>query len=84
LAKKAFFVRALTINEVKSDIASMLTEIEDKREIFIICRNGEPIADLVPHNRKTRRLPHPVMSAVRINYDPTEILSQDEWPEEDQ
>ncbi|MBT3312722.1 MAG: type II toxin-antitoxin system prevent-host-death family antitoxin [Desulfobacteraceae bacterium] len=77
-------MKTLTINELESDISSMLMEIEENREIFVICRNGEPIADLIPHKRKTRRLPHPVMSAVRINYDPTEMLSQDEWPEEDQ
>ncbi|MEA1972785.1 MAG: type II toxin-antitoxin system Phd/YefM family antitoxin [Candidatus Cloacimonadota bacterium] len=76
-------MKTLTINEAESNFSSVLTEIEEKKEIFIICRNGKPVADLIPHSRKTRRLPHPVMSAVRINYDPTEILSQDEWPEDD-
>jgi len=77
-------LKTLSINEAKSGFFSVLNEIEEKGEMFVICRNGKPIANLIPHSRKSRRLPHPVMSAVRINYDPTEILSQDEWPEENE
>ncbi len=77
-------MKTLTVPEIESDISSVLTEIEEKKENFIVCRNGKPVANLIPHRRKTRRLPHPVMSAIRINYDPTEILSQDEWPGENQ
>lgn len=77
-------MRTITINETESNFSAVLNEMEEKGEIFIICRNGRPVADLIPHTRKSRRIPHPVMSAVRINYDPTETLSQDEWPGEDE
>jgi len=77
-------MKTLNITEADSNFFPALAEIEEQGEIFIICRNGEPIADLVPHGRKSRRYPHPIMSAIRINYDPTETLDQDEWPDEDE
>jgi antitoxin (DNA-binding transcriptional repressor) of toxin-antitoxin stability system len=77
-------MRTLTISNPDTILSSALIEIEEKGETFVICRNGKPIADLVPHNRKSRRVPHPVMSDVKINYDPTETLSRDEWPEGDE
>ncbi len=77
-------MKTITINEIDLNISSALNEIEEKGEIFIICRNGKPIANLTPHVRKNRLNPHPVMSAIKIKYDPTETLSPDEWPEEDE
>jgi antitoxin (DNA-binding transcriptional repressor) of toxin-antitoxin stability system len=78
------YMKTLSISEQDASLFSALAEIEERGEIFIICRNGRPIADLIPHTRKSRRVPHPVMSAVKINYDPTETLSPDEWPEGDE
>ncbi len=49
---------------------------------YLICKNGGPVADLVPHQKTDRMSPHPVMSRIGIHYDPTEPLSEDEWPEE--
>ena len=31
---------------------------------------------------RNRLEPHPVMQRIRIDYDPTEPLTADEWPEE--
>lgn len=77
-------MKTLNITEADSNFFPVLAEIEEQGEMFIICRNGKPIADLIPHSRKSRRHPHPIMSAIRINYDPTETLDQDEWPDEDE
>jgi len=41
----------------------------------------EPVADLVPHSKRGRLEPHPVMSQIRLHYDPVEPLAEDEWPE---
>jgi antitoxin (DNA-binding transcriptional repressor) of toxin-antitoxin stability system len=65
------------------DISSILMEIEEKNETFIFYRDGIPVADLIPHQQIKRRVPHPTMSAIKINYDPTEMLAQDEWTEEE-
>ena len=52
-------------------------------ETFLICRNGKPVADLVPHKNKSRLTPHPSLSKFKIKYDPTEPLTAEEWPEEE-
>ena len=76
-------MKAVNIHEAKTTLSALLAEVEKKRERICICRNGIPVADLVPHERPDRIAPHPIMSAVKIKYDPTEPLSQDEWPESD-
>ena len=61
-------------------IFQLLATVEGSSESFVICRNGQPVADLVPHRRASRIKPHPVLSKIKINYDPTEPLSENEWP----
>jgi antitoxin (DNA-binding transcriptional repressor) of toxin-antitoxin stability system len=63
------------------NISALLAEIEATGEKVLICRNGKPIADLLPHRPRGRRTPHPLMRQIRIDYDPTEPLTEDEWPE---
>lgn len=46
----------------------------------MICRNGAPVAELVPHRPRNRIKPHPTLRKIKIKYDPTEVLSEDEWP----
>ena len=36
-------------DDVKIHFSSILIDIERDRETFLICRNGKPIADLLPH-----------------------------------
>ena len=67
-------MKTLSIQDVEADIFSVLLEIEKRGEQFVICRDGVPIADLTPH---------PLISQVKVNYDPTEALTDDEWPEEE-
>ena len=72
----------VNIHEAKSKLSSLLAEVEKKGTEVLICRAGKPIANLVPHRCKDRLKPHPVMSKIGIDYDPTEVLAEDEWPEE--
>ena len=76
-------MKALKIREFDSNLLQALTEIEERGGIFVIYRNEKPVANLIPHIENNRLTPHPVMSAIKINYDPTETLSHDEWPEVD-
>ena len=73
----------LNIHEAKTHLSAVLVRIERDGESAVICRNGKPVADLVPHRRPSRTALHPVMSRIKIHYDPTEPLSDDEWPAED-
>lgn len=76
-------MKRLNIHEAKTRLSSVLAEIAEKGEKYLICRNGKPVADLVPHVKRSRLTPHPILSRIRIKYDPTEPLSSDEWAAEE-
>jgi len=74
-------MQKVNIHEAKTKLSAMLSEIEKSGETFLICRNGHPVAELVPHKRLNRLAYHPVLSKIMIDYDPVEDLSDDEWGE---
>lgn len=76
-------MKILNVHEAKTRLSSVLAEVSEKGETFLICRNGRPVADLVPHVKKSRLIPHPVLGRIRIKYQATEPLSADEWPLEE-
>ena len=45
-------MKSLNVDEAKKKLSSVLTQIETRGEKFLICRNGKPVADLVPHVKK--------------------------------
>lgn len=73
-------MKIVNVHEAKTKLSALLAEIERTGEKVLICRHGKPVADLVPHRKRSRLMPHPVMCQLRITYDPTEPLSEDEWP----
>ena len=42
-------MKTLEEHEVQIHFSSVLTKVEREGEKFLICRNGKPIADLIPH-----------------------------------
>ena len=74
-------MKIVNVHEAKTKLSALLAEIERTGEKVLICRNGKPIADLLPHRKRNRLEPHPLMRQIRINYDPVEPLSEDEWTE---
>ncbi len=74
-------MKTVNIHEAKTHLSALLAAIEKQGEEILICRNGKPVADLVPHRNRDRMRPHPVMKKIRIAYDVTEPLTADEWPE---
>lgn len=76
-------MKTLDVHEAKTRLSAVLADVEEKGETFLICRNGRPVADLLPHVKKTRLKPHPVLRRIRIRYDATEPLTADEWPLEE-
>ncbi len=74
-------MKTVNIHEAKTNFSSLLARLEADSETIVICRNGEPVADLVPHKRVNRTKTHPALSKIKINYDPTEPAGDDEWPE---
>jgi prevent-host-death family protein len=70
----------VNVHEAKTNLSSLLAQVEDKGEPVLICRNGKPVANLVPHRPAKRNLkPHPRLSKIKIKYDPTEPLTAEEW-----
>jgi antitoxin (DNA-binding transcriptional repressor) of toxin-antitoxin stability system len=76
-------MKTLNVHEAKTNLAALLIEVEEKGESFLICRNGNPVADLVPHVKKTRLTPHPALRKIILQYDATEPLTSEEWPPEE-
>jgi antitoxin (DNA-binding transcriptional repressor) of toxin-antitoxin stability system len=67
--------------EAETKISSLLSDIEKNGKSFTICRNGKPVAELIPYRKPSRLAYHPVLTRIQIHYDPTEDLSKDEWGE---
>ena len=74
-------MKTVNVHQAKTNFSRLLATVENSSESFVICRNGEPVADLVPHRKVNRIKPHPTLSKIKIAYDPVEPLSHDEWPE---
>ncbi|MCU0593439.1 MAG: type II toxin-antitoxin system prevent-host-death family antitoxin [Desulfobacterales bacterium] len=74
-------MQTLNVHEAKTKLSAVLMEVERKGETFIICRNGKPVAKIVPHSPPKRMVYHPVLSRIKIRYDPTEELVREEWGE---
>ena len=73
--------KVVNVHEAKTTLSALLAEVEKTGKTVFICRNGVPVADLVPHRRPDRLAPHPIMSDIKVHYDPAEPLTPEEWPE---
>ncbi len=71
----------LNVHEAKTKLSAVLMEIEKTGKTFLICRNGKPVAEMIPYKRPSRLAYHPTLSKIGIAYDPVEGLSEQEWGE---
>ena len=70
-------------HEAKTKLSALLAAVEQRGERVRICRNGKPIAELIPIRSAPDPLqPHRLLSQVIINEDPSLPLTEEEWPEE--
>jgi antitoxin (DNA-binding transcriptional repressor) of toxin-antitoxin stability system len=74
-------MKTLNVHETKTHLSNLLKEIEATGERIVICRNGKPVADLSAHKPASRLEVDPLLSQIKINYDPTEPSSDEDWPE---
>jgi prevent-host-death family protein len=72
-------MKILNIHETKTRLSAILAEIEETGEKYTICRNGKPIADLVPYKKGNRIRPDRFLSRVKVTCDLTKPLTEDEW-----
>ena len=71
----------VNIHEAKTHLSKILHLIEAKGEKVTICRNGRPVAELLPWiKRKTIRKGNINLRNVTISKDAFSPLSNGEWP----
>ena len=75
-------MRKVSVHEAKTHLSALLAQIEETGEEVIICRHRRPVASLMPYKKPSRLDPHPVMKDVGIEYDVTEPMDADEWPDD--
>jgi len=73
-------MKSINVHEAKTQFSGLLAEIEAKGAGFVICRNGTPVADLVPHRKTVSMAADPKLGAITLHYDPTEGASEADWP----
>lgn len=71
-------MKIVNTHEAKTHLSRILEEVESG-EVYIISRNGKPIAELRKRRAPTRTEPDAVLSKIQVNYDPAEELTADEW-----
>jgi prevent-host-death family protein len=73
-------VKTVNVHDAKTRLSALLAEIEKSGRRIVICRNGKPVADLVPHHREVSMAADKKLGAIKVKYDPTEEASEADWP----
>jgi antitoxin (DNA-binding transcriptional repressor) of toxin-antitoxin stability system len=73
-------MKTVNIHEAKTHLSRILEEVEHG-EVYIISRNGVPVAELRARRPALRSETDPVLSRIAVHFDPTEELTPDEWGE---
>lgn len=73
-------MKTINVHDAKTRLSSLLAEIEKSGRRIVICRNGKPVADLVPHQREASMGADKKLGAIKVHYDPTEEVSEADWP----
>ena len=73
------------MHDAKSRLSALVKAVEEDGETVILCRNGKQVAEIrrCPPQKPFRRTltPDPSLRVILApGYDPTEALSEDEWP----
>jgi prevent-host-death family protein len=74
----------ITVNthEAKTKLSALLAAVEQEGETVHICRNGRPVAKLVPEDKARDPLRvQPKLRPVAILGDLTEGLAEEDWPD---
>ena len=75
-------MKTVNVHDAKTGLSALLAQVEKSGKRFVICRNGKPIADLVPHLHEVSMSADEKLGAIKVNYDPTEEADEADWPRE--
>lgn len=71
-------------HEAKSKLSALLTAVEKQDETVVICRAGKPIAELRAVSSRNTALipPHSDLQPIYVSsdFDPTDHISEGDWP----
>jgi antitoxin (DNA-binding transcriptional repressor) of toxin-antitoxin stability system len=74
----------VNMHEAKSRLSELVRTVEEHNETVVLCRDGVEVAEIRrrPARRRTRSLTPEARFRVELapGYDPTEPLSDDDWP----
>jgi prevent-host-death family protein len=78
----------ITVNmhDAKSRLSELVKAAEEDGQVILICRQGQPVAELkaVQRTKRNRLKPHPDLKPLYVarDFDPVAPLTADEWPED--
>ena len=73
----------VTVNthEAKTKLSELIAKVEEDQETVVICRNGKPVAELIPWKRVKNPLKqNSRLKKVIFNEDPSLPLDENDWP----
>lgn len=72
---------SINTHDAKTRLSELLATMERTQESIVICRNGKPVAEVLPWKKhKDPFKANPRLKKVIIREDPTNPLSNDDWP----
>ena len=71
------------LEEAPSQLDSLLTRVEERGEVVLICRGEQPVAELRPAAQVNGLPMHPQLSQIKFHEDPVAPLDAEDWPEPD-
>lgn len=74
---------SLNTHEAKTRLSELLARIETEQETVVICRNGKPVAKLIPWSKPADPFRRDAqLGKVVFHQDPALPLDEKEWPSE--
>ena len=73
-------MKFVEVHQAATNFSRLLAEVEENKETIVICRNGTPVANLVPHARRNR-IRHAPPKQPELSFDRVDPMPPDEWPE---
>lgn len=72
----------VNMHQAKTSLSQLVQAVEERGETVVVCRNGRPVARLVPHTGELRDhfRRDPRLAGVLLE-DPTAPLPPEAWPD---
>ena len=73
----------VNMHDAKSRLSELVRTVEDRNEVVVLCRDGVEVAEIRRRSRRRGRslTPDPRFAVeFAPGFEPTEPLSDDEWP----